>query len=685
MWLFRVALSGNGPSWAMRALLSLLCWRITLLYMPGKNHLTQLVDLFSRVWFENEPNCATIVHLRIPIPVLKQGKVQIFRMNSNSIMDRSLDLSLSLPLALEQDLFAQLTSRAKNLPTNIDFDNFSPDLVATMDVRVSKYLGSLSFRGKTLFYQEEDVDRYPRLYIPLVLRDAYWAMAHSSPFAGHPGLLESINNLKRFGWYDGLREDVAERIRVCHGCQLGKKEGVTLDFVRGHTFPVGFPFAKITIDFAGEYAVTERGFKYICIVQCDDTRFRVCEACSSKAAVVAARVLVYRIFTTFGAPLIIGHDQGGEFNNGLISSINELLGMNSEMSFPYQPQVIARNERSHQEDNKIIRSIGALHEWDLLVPMLQWILNIRKNASLGMSPFRALFGRDPMRIHEVAQVAFICRELQLDPAEFQHVSVEEWAERLRTEANERRALKAAADLIADEKHRGQRGRVSSWKQYGRPQVGDMVAIRATPSKSTVPNAKLARLWLGPFEITWMSPQGLSFEMVFIPDRSIVVQRPAQDVKRYFTKDNDGSVIDATQVDDYVVSEILGARGEHHDSTREYFVSWEGWPEEFNLWIAPELINDPDLIVMADRKFPPESGSRLMKSDWMTKLIPGQIATIVDEYSNRRAPGIRILLRGENQPRKLPLHFAPEVVLKMPDVAALPGVQRFLADRHIVDV
>jgi hypothetical protein len=166
-------------------------------------------------------------------------------------------------------------------------------------------------------------------------------MCHQGLHAGHPGYDETLRSILHFGWWPDLETDIAKWCRECYRCQVGKTGGVTLDFNHGRAYPPTHPFSKITINFEGPFPMTAHGNTHFCVIQDEATRFRIIVSVDKAGALTAAHVLFFEVIVVFGVPLIIGHDQGRDFESQFFAAINAQLGITQQSSVAYQPQMIA--------------------------------------------------------------------------------------------------------------------------------------------------------------------------------------------------------------------------------------------------------------------------------------------------------------------------------------------------------
>src|ERR1044072_6628220 len=99
-----------------------------------------------------------------------------------------------------------------------------------------------------------------------------------------------------------------------------------------------------------------------------------------------------------------------------LGALQEALGTKMKLSFAYHPQTDGQTERTIQSLEDLLRACVLDHKgsWDKLLPLIEFTYNNSFHASIGMSPYEALFGRrcrTPLCWHHDGENLFIGPEV----------------------------------------------------------------------------------------------------------------------------------------------------------------------------------------------------------------------------------------------------------------------------------
>jgi hypothetical protein len=176
------------------------------------------------------------------------------------------------------------------------------------------------------------------------IKDKIMHATHSSPFAGHPGYLETYRKIREIFTWKGLKIDVLRFVRECNVCQKNKAE---------HTHPVGLlqpllipeqKWESISMDFIIGLPQVQ-GKDYIYVVVDRLTKFAHLFSIPSQYSTTHVAKLFFReVFRLHGLPKTIFSDWDNRFMGGLYGELFRLVGKKLTSSTSYHPQTDGQTE-----------------------------------------------------------------------------------------------------------------------------------------------------------------------------------------------------------------------------------------------------------------------------------------------------------------------------------------------------
>lgn len=582
-FIFNVLLTGVGPPRIHRWIILLMGIKFTLDYVPGKHN--QIADVVNRyLLFEPGAN-SNIVSLK---PLDKSIYVSTLVSEAELVLENKLFVEKQAEDNLVKIVTIINSGRTKE-EIETELQQFDQILVKF----VKSNMGCFKFIGKLLFYEEEQ-HHHPKLYVPEEQRKTVFEAYHCSFWGAHASFLKTFEIISRFAWWQNMRQDIEKWSKSCHQCQTGKYAGTNLKVKFNQEKIMQKPFFKIQIDWKPCSIKSARGFTGVFVFVDEATKFQIWVPAFTNDAKSAAKALVDNVILMFGCPQIIKTGEDKEWFNRLTREIVSLLGISHEVGLAYRPQGIALNERRHKEMDDIFRTSLIGENFDLLVRIGAFVINNRVDSSIGMTPFRALFGRDPLNPYDSAIVALFLHNMNVDT--FDDMSLSQWIEKLKSGVRLREVKAEFASRYAKSKFEAKKGKGSDKKQA---EVGDIVAVKAN-QKSKLNQNKNSPIWLAPFEIVKVTDDKSTVTLEYIPDRKIVLKRDVADVKIYYRDEDD--IQSDTWIDSgsYEIDEIVDVRG--NEEEREYLIHWRNFPEEFDSWEPRENIDDERVWQKAETTF-----------------------------------------------------------------------------------
>ena len=108
-----------------------------------------------------------------------------------------------------------------------------------------------------------------------------------------------------------------------------------------------------------------------------------------------AKIFMKEIFKLHGFPKAIVFDEDVKFTSNFWKGLFADLGINMNFSTAYHPHIVGQIERVNQvlEDMNHMYVLEKPTKWEYYLHLVEFSYNNGHQASLGMSPYEALYGR----------------------------------------------------------------------------------------------------------------------------------------------------------------------------------------------------------------------------------------------------------------------------------------------------
>ncbi|KAL0536708.1 hypothetical protein IC582_025668 [Cucumis melo] len=340
---------------------------------------------------------------------------------------------------------------------------------------------SLSSDGGLLFER--------RLCVPSdsAVKTELLSEAHSSPFSMHPGSTKMYQDLKRVYWWRNMKREVAEFVSKCLVCQQVK---APRQKPAGLLQPLSIPewkWENVSMDFITGLPRTLRGFTVIWVVV--DRLTKSAHFVPGKSTYTAskwAQLYMSEIVRLHGVPVSIVSDRDARFTSKFWKGLQTAMGTRLDFSTAFHPQTDSQTERLNQVLEDMLRACALEFpgSWDSHLHLMEFAYNNSYQATIGMAPFEALYGkccRSPVCWDEVGEQRLMGPELVQSTNE-------------------------AIQKIRSRMHTAQ-SRQKSYADVRRKdlefEVGDKVFLKVAPMRGVLRFARRGKLsprFVGPFEI-----------------------------------------------------------------------------------------------------------------------------------------------------------------------------------------
>ena len=235
----------------------------------------------------------------------------------------------------------------------------------------------------------------PRVYVPEALHPSYLEFYHNSQLTGRIGFYKLLHRIRSLYYWPKLPQSISQFLKACPTCQSMKAPQQSYGTL--HPIEVIEPFELVGWDLMGPFPTSIHGNKYILVITEYLTRW--CEAIVLSDAMVSsvAHALLQRVIFPHGCPRQLLSNQGSQFRSEVIRILSHSLGITQIFTSLYHPQSNRLTEHLNWTIKQVISAyVDPLHQsWDQVLPFVVHAYNTSVQESTRISPFRALYGRNP--------------------------------------------------------------------------------------------------------------------------------------------------------------------------------------------------------------------------------------------------------------------------------------------------
>ncbi|KAL5564136.1 hypothetical protein UlMin_027300 [Ulmus minor] len=294
-------------------------------------------------------------------------------------------------------------------------------------------------------------------------------------------------DLKERFWWSGMKKEVAEYVAKCLICQKVKAEHQRPG---GELQPLDIPewkWDQITMDFVVGLPRTAKVHDAIWVVV--DRLTKSAHFMSIKTTFSLeqlAALYVQEIVRLHGVPKSIVSDRDARFTSKFWKSVQRAMGTSLNFSTAFHPQTDGQSERTIQILEDMLRAcvLDFKGTWNRYLPLIEFSYNNSYQATIGMAPYEALYGRrcrSPVHWYETG-------ESEITAPEF----VEDTTQAVKKIQTRMKSAQSRQKSYADKRRRP----LEFW-------VGDSVFLKVSPFKGVIRFGKRGKLnprYIGPYEI-----------------------------------------------------------------------------------------------------------------------------------------------------------------------------------------
>lgn len=277
------------------------------------------------------------------------------------------------------------------LQAEVQRDSILQRIIQELQTNDKKHVNFSIIEGRLLYKGRYVIPRTSK-FVQLLLKEY-----HDSPVGGHSGELKTYLRLAAdWHWY-GMRKDVAAYVQQCVICQQHKTSQLS---PAGLLQPLPLPelvWDEITMDFI-EGLPSSKGYNTILVVVDRLTKFA--HFISLKHPFLAysvAAVFIKEVVRLHGFPSSIISDRDRIFMSNFWKEFFRLQGTSLKRSSAYHPQSDGESEIVNKCLETYLRCFasGQPRTWVNWLHWAEFWYNTSPHLSTKMSPFKALYGRDP--------------------------------------------------------------------------------------------------------------------------------------------------------------------------------------------------------------------------------------------------------------------------------------------------
>ena len=251
--------------------------------------------------------------------------------------------------------------------------------------------GILSLRVEKSREEIFRVPVIPSQMVPALIMRIHDELAHRGP--------EAMANFMRTRlFFPQMLTRIKEVVRNCNLCLIKTRPGgkgqkkVLVSHQRGH------PNHTLSLDFVGPLPPSfPGGFQYLLTVKDTFTRWLEAYPCKRMTAETVIQKLTTDYFPRFGFCKMLHSDNGTGFVAGMTKRVAAYFGILMTQTPPYNPKSNPV-ERSHKDLEAALTALSHPNpgSWIKYLPNVLFTSRVVVHKSTGYSPFRLVFGRDPV-------------------------------------------------------------------------------------------------------------------------------------------------------------------------------------------------------------------------------------------------------------------------------------------------
>lgn len=258
----------------------------------------------------------------------------------------------------------------------------------------NQYAKFYTLKDNVLYYVQPPMP--DRIAIPNSMVKDILELHHDSVFAGHPGILRTIQRVKAKYHWPTFGSDIIKHVNQCLVCNRHKPPHHYLKPPLQTIPPPSEPWHTVAMDIKGPLPVSRNGNRYTLTFICYLTKYIECIPLDNTLSETIARALMHNVVLKHGSPVRLLSDNARNFTASLLEKICNLCNIKRIFTTTYHPQGDGLVERWHRDLGTYLRmyTLGQ-PDWDEYIPYAAYAHNTTVQSSIGHTPFELVYGRQP--------------------------------------------------------------------------------------------------------------------------------------------------------------------------------------------------------------------------------------------------------------------------------------------------
>jgi len=231
----------------------------------------------------------------------------------------------------------------------------------------------------------------PELYLRIL------KICYNYPAIGHPSRAATYELVSRDYWWPKMRQTIAQYVRNCDTCtRIKSTHHAPYVLLK----PLQVPFRKwssISLELITGLLVSQDLNALLVVVDRLSKMAHYIPITNDVNSKGIARLFLHNIFHLHGLPDSIVSDRGTQFVSQFTRSLTDLLGIQQKVSTTFHPQTDSQTECINAVVEQYLRGYCSYqqHNWFELISMTEFSYNNTLSATLGITPFYAIYGSSP--------------------------------------------------------------------------------------------------------------------------------------------------------------------------------------------------------------------------------------------------------------------------------------------------